>query len=61
MTEQAEYRIHKADYVASEEELTLYMFFQDHPECDGCFWFDPQGLSSEFCGNLEDCPYKGEK
>jgi len=36
MTELEEYRIHKADYVASEEELALYVFFQDHPECDGC-------------------------
>jgi len=61
MTEQAEYQIHKADYVASEEELALYIFFQDHPECDSCFWVDPQGLPSEFCDNPEDCPYKKEE
>jgi len=61
MTELDEYRIHKADYVAPEEELTLYVFFQDHPECDGCFWFNPEGLLSQFCDNPEDCQYKEEK
>jgi len=56
MTELDEYRIHKVDYVASEEELALYMFFQDHPECDGCFWFNLDGLLSQFCDNPEGCP-----
>jgi len=58
MTEQAEYQMHKVDYVASEEELALYIFFQDHPGCDGCFWFNSGALLSQYCDNPEACQYK---
>lgn len=61
MTISDEYRNKRADYEASEAELDYFVFIRKHPICRACFWFDVEGLPSEFCDNPGDCLHKEEK